>query len=125
MTQPALKAQAGYLLLCEVALGQMHHMHKPGQLSHAPTYCHSVYGLGQLKPKLIGIKDVNRGLKNLDGDDGNFLPSEMTVCSPEALFFHTGKLDRNLDIQTPDQVDQKFNDYVVYDEAQVRLRYLV
>ena len=51
----------------------------------------------------------------------------MTICSPDALFFGTGKLDRNQDIQDTilDQVDQKFNEFVVYDEAQVRLRYLV
>jgi hypothetical protein len=49
--------------------------------------------VGQLKPKLIGMKDVNRGLSS----EANFLPSEMTICSPEALFFSTGKLAINLD----------------------------
>ena len=85
----------GYLLLCEVALGDMHKVLKPTQFTKAPLYSHSVYGVGQLKPKLYGIKDVNRGLRNQDGDEGNFTPDEMTVCSPNALFFHTGKLGPN------------------------------
>ena len=94
---------------------------KPGQVSKPMENCHSVYGLGQLKPKLIGIKDVNRGLK-----EGNFIPNEMTICSPDALFFNTGKLGPNQDLQELDSsVDQKFNEFVVYDEAQVRLKYLV
>jgi Poly(ADP-ribose) polymerase catalytic domain len=78
----------GFVLLCEVALGDMQRVYQPSQLSKPTIYHHSVYGVGQLKPKLIGIKDINR-------PDSNFLPSEMTVCSPEALFFNTGKLGTN------------------------------
>ena len=83
-------ASVGYVLLCEVALGDMYKTVKPGQVTKPLQNCHSVYGLGQLKPKLVGIKDVNRGLK-----EGNFTPNEMTICSPDALFFNTGKLSSN------------------------------
>jgi hypothetical protein len=86
-------------------------------------YYHSVYGVGQMKPKLIGIKDVRRGIK-----EGNFLPNELTVCSPEAVFLNTGKLGPNPDLNSEseaDMTDQKFNEFVVYDEAQVKLSYLI
>ena len=64
---------------------------------------------------------MNRGLK-----EGNFLPSEMTICSPDALFFNTGKLGPNQDLnEATNAIEAKFNEFVVYDEAQVRLRYLV
>jgi hypothetical protein len=54
----------------------------------------------------------------------------MTVCSPEALFFNTGKLGPNQDLQeSPSVLDhtdiQKYNEFIVYDEAQVKMRYLV
>lgn len=57
------------------------------------------------------------------------MPSEVSVCSPHALFFNTGKLVANPDISDLGSglitSDLKFNDFVIYDESQVRLRYLV
>ena len=53
-----------------------------------------------MKPKLIGIKDVRRGIK-----EGNFLPNEMTVCSPEAVFLNTGKLGPNPDLNSENELD--------------------
>jgi hypothetical protein len=56
------------------------------------------------------------------------LPSEMTICTPEALFFNTAKLGPNPDladvVSDPNEV-QKFNEFIVYDQAQVKMRYLV
>ena len=53
----------------------------------------------------------------------------MTICSPNALFFNTGKLQDNPDLkEKPSSVehsDFKFNDFVVYDENQIKMRYLV
>ncbi len=70
---------------------------------------------------MIGIKDIYRGLK-----EENFLPSEMTVCSPDAMFFNTGKLGQNQDLNDASQaIEAKFNEFVVYDESQVKMRYLV
>jgi hypothetical protein len=54
------KGDFGYLLLCEVALGDMHPTSKSYQFTKPPGTSHSVYGIGQLKPKLIGIRDLNR-----------------------------------------------------------------
>jgi hypothetical protein len=61
-------------------------------------------------------------------EEQSFMPSELTVCSPDALFFNTGKLAANPDLQDLPpgmQLDHKFNDFVVYDEAQVKMSYLV
>ena len=50
--------------------------------------------------------------------EGNFLPSEMTICSPDALFFNTGKLGPNQDLnEATNGIEAKFNEFVVYDEA--------
>lgn len=112
----------GFLILAEVALGDMEKVFKPTQFNGAPGYKHSVYGVGKSKPKLIGIKDLH------SKDQSTFMPSELTVCSPSALFFNTGKLIQNPDmLELPPgmDLDQKLNDFVVYDEAQVKMSYLV
>ena len=99
----------------------MQKVYQPVQLSKPQPFNHSIYGVGQLKPKLVGIKDMNRGQK-----EDNFLPSEMTICSPDALFFNTGKLGPNQDLsEAVNAIEAKFNEFVIYDEAQARLRYLV
>lgn len=71
----------------------MYKAYKPTQFTKPPEQHHSVYGVGQWKPKLIGIKDINRGLR-----ENNFLPNEITICSPDALFFNTGKFGPNGDL---------------------------
>lgn len=83
-------------------------------------YCHSVYGVGLYKPKQVGIKDLMQP---------DFNPNELTYDKPNALFLNTGKMSANTDLdelpagQTPP--DLKFNEYVVYDESQVKMRYLI
>ena len=53
----------------------------------------------------------------------------MTFCGPSALFFNTGKLGNNPDLEEMPpgmQVEHhKLNEFVVYDEAQVKMSYLV
>lgn len=50
--------------------------------------------------------------------------SESTFSTPSALFLNTGPLIQNPDIKgSPPEL--KLNDYVVFDEAQVRMRYLL
>jgi poly [ADP-ribose] polymerase len=44
------KNERVYVILCEVALGDMHYALAPNQFSKAPIYCHSIYGVGQYKP---------------------------------------------------------------------------
>ena len=56
---------------------------------------------------------MNRGMK-----EGNFLPSEMTICSPDALFFNTGKLGPNQDLnEATNAIEAIFNEFVIYDES--------
>lgn len=66
------------------------------------------------------------------------MPSQSTFDTPEALFLHTGKLQKNADLDEASAQnmiggsanldglpDLKYNQYVVYDEAQIRMRYLL
>lgn len=90
---PFSKQGDGFLLLCQVALGDTYKVFKPlQQLTKPPLYHHSVYGVGTHKPKLIGIKDLH------SPDALTFAPSELTVCSEQALFLNTGKLGPNPDV---------------------------
>ena len=120
-----------YVILSEVALGDMHKAFAPHQFKRsAPNFCHSVYGVGLQKPSNNGIKDLNQ-----PGPD--FAPSQSTFDTPEALFLNTGKLAANTDLETMDRnviggsanvdemPDLKYNEYVVFDEAQIKMRYLV
>jgi hypothetical protein len=108
-----------FMILSEVALGDMHKAYAPYQFKRsAPMYCHSVYGVGQQRPKQIGIKDLCQ-----PGPD--FQPNEATYATPNALFFNTGKIATNTELEGHTTPDLKLNDYVVYDEAQVKMRYMV
>lgn len=50
----------GVVFLVEAALGEMHRAYEPDQLmSGLPLYCHSVYGVGQQKPSISGLRDLN------------------------------------------------------------------
>jgi hypothetical protein len=76
-----------------------------------------------MKPKLSGIKDMK------SQDKENFLPNESTACTPNALFLNTGKLGPNPDLKDlpagMTTSDLKLNEFVVYDESQVKMVYLV
>ena len=80
--------------------------------------CHSVYGVGQQRPKQSGIKDLCQ-------PGPEFLPNEQTYDKPNALFLNTGKMAENTELEGQPTPDLKLNDYVVYDEAQVKMRYMV
>ena len=95
----------------------MHKAFAPQQFKKAPQYCHSVYGVGQQKPKSTGIRDLCQP---------DFKPSPSTYDKPTAQFLNTGAISENPDLQgLQDVPDLKFNDYVVYDESQVKMRYIV
>lgn len=83
-------------------------------MNRAPNYCHSVYSVGQMKPKLSGIKD-------LKSKDEEFAPNELTAGTPATLFFNTGKLSTNPDLKDIPSgalaTDQKVNEFIAYDEA--------
>ena len=80
-------------------------------------YCHSVYGVGQQRPKQSGIKDLCQPAPG-------FLPNELTYDKPNVLFLNTGKMTQN-DFEGNPTPDLKLNDYVVYDESQVKMRYMI
>lgn len=79
--------------------------------------CHSVYGVGSMKPEPRGIRDLNQD---------NFRPRQETAETPKALFLHAGRMTENADCDGLGvQIDKQCNDYVLYDEAQVAVRYLI
>ena len=93
----------------------MHKAFAPYQFNKsAPMYCHSVYGVGQYKPKQTGIRDLCQA-----GPD--FLPNQLTYDKPNALFLNTGKLSSSTDLEElpagMSPPDLKFNEYVVYDDS--------
>jgi len=117
------KNTEGLLILTETALGTQHVVHKPKQFIAPPTYCHSVLAVGEKKPKVSGLADLNTSDKKLD---------MATAGSSKSLLFNTGELTENSDwaefnkTATDDKKGNlKVNEMVVYDEAQVKLRYVV
>ncbi len=111
----------GVVLLAEAALGEMHRAFEPDQFANGlPIYCHSVYGVGQQKPAISGLVDVTKSDMKLDLQNIN---------STSSIYFNTGELKSNPELQDlpvgTGVPDLKLNDFVCYDQAQVRLRYAV
>ena len=74
------------------------------------------------------MKPCIKGLRDLNNEAGDFQLDEETLKTPQPLFFNTGKMKANPELAEGPQHeegmnDQKFNDFVVYDNAQVKLRY--
>ena len=70
--------------MVEAALGEMHRAYEPDLFVNGPPiYYHSVYGVGELKPSISGLKDLN---------SPEFKVDQSTVCTPQPLFFQTGVL---------------------------------
>ncbi|GAB1867984.1 Poly [ADP-ribose] polymerase [Camponotus japonicus] len=93
------QSPTGLLLLCEVALGNMHERYKADYIEKLPKGKHSTLGRGQTEP------DPEDAYKL---DDGVEVPYGMGV--PAA---HNKKSDL------------LYNEYIVYDVAQVKVRYLI
>jgi len=89
----------GLMLLCEVALGDIHQLKRAKEtLSKAPDGHHSVQGCGKTQPD----------------------PKE-TITLPDGVQVPTGK-PINIDVKGGDLL---YNEYIVYDVAQVHIRYLL
>ena len=72
MRGSATKDARCFMLLSEVALGDMHKAFSPYQFKKsAPMYCHSVHGVGLQKPNHIGIRDLCQ-------PGPEFYPNELT-----------------------------------------------
>lgn len=118
----AAEAKLGLVFLVEVALGDMHWAYAPDPLMKMPPMAHSVYGIGAQKPDI-------RGLIDLRSTKANFQVDENATDMKSQLFFNTGKMRPNPDMTAEhaqeSTSEQRFNDYVVFDEAQVKLKYAV
>ena len=69
----------------------MHLAYQPEQFKTGPPmFCHSIYGVGQNKPDLRGIKDINNIQDFTIKDDA---ATKTGIDSP--LFFNTGKMATN------------------------------
>ena len=81
---------------------------------------HSVYGVGAQKPDIRGLVDLRSTKENYEIDND-------ASDTKSQLFFNTGKMRSNPDMTAEHEhnSDQKFNDFVVFDPAQVKLRYAV
>ena len=91
---------SGVIAICEVALGEQHSVTRPSIMRRAPHGTHSVYGKGKESHPSEGIAEVSgeRGVSAV------VMPPAVAHGTPESSF----------------QNDQ----YVVYDQGQVRMRYL-
>jgi poly [ADP-ribose] polymerase len=87
----------GLLMICEVALGRSHSMLRARGFKRPPQNFHSVMGVGKNAPAVE--EEVENGLKIFRG---SIEPNPMAAES-----------------------DLQFNEYVVYDVGQVRMRFLV
>ena len=121
-TLGAVNDEDDLVFLAEAALGEMHRAHQPEQFPGAPSFSHSVYGVGKYKPCKEGIKDINNV-------DNNYELTENSKPT-ERILFNTGRLKQNPDLkEDPQQYENSkglnYNEFVVYDNAQVKLRYAV
>ncbi|CAG9327899.1 unnamed protein product [Blepharisma stoltei] len=87
----------GILLLCEVALGNSHQVLKAKSFKRPPSPCHSVLGVGRTSPT-----------------------DEFEVYPGVSLY--TGNLKENPQAA---QSELRYNEYIVYDIGQIKLRYLI
>lgn len=85
----------GILMLCEVALGNIHTLSKAKSFKRPPIGSHSIMGVGKLKPS------------SQEAFQGSFI--------------HTGAIEENTGLNS----DLKYNEYIIYDIGQVRMRYLL
>ncbi|XP_044004098.1 poly [ADP-ribose] polymerase-like [Aphidius gifuensis] len=89
----------GLLMLCEVALGNMYERLAAEYVEKLPVGKHSTFGMGQTHP------DPTKIYKTKDGVEvpyGPGVPAEL-----------------------PDELSLLYNEYIVYDVAQVKTQYLV
>lgn len=93
----------GVLILCEVALGNMYQVFKAKGFKKPPKYYHSVFGVGRMQPD----------------------PKKKIQCS-DNVTASLGNVINNEDLEKNNlESDLIYNEYVVYDTAQVYMKYLV
>jgi len=112
------QARQGVVFLVEVALGDMHWAFQPEPTLQMPEMAHSVYGVGAQKPDIKGLIDLRSAAPN-------FAIEKNATHTKSQLFFHTGKMKPNPDLPSEEAQtnEQRFNDFVAFDPAQVKLKY--
>ena len=96
-------APHGVLLLCEVATGTAHPLLAAKSLARPPSPCHSVKGVGRSEPRPTGSA-----------------PLDAAAFPPVVL--HSGEPTPNA---AADGSKLLYNEWIVYDEAQIKIRYLL
>ncbi|KAJ3087259.1 hypothetical protein HK102_011472 [Quaeritorhiza haematococci] len=96
------------LLLCEVALGDMYEQENAEYMERAPNNCHSTKGLG-----LQGPPDSKSLLATKDGIQ---IPQGPPVQQ---------ELRKDPETRMPISRCLNYNEFIVYDASQVRIRYVV
>jgi len=96
------RSGTGFILLCEVALGTMYETDKTEYMETAHQGFNSTKALGQMGPDFNNSVVLPNGVKIPYGSSG---PLEDPKLPPTRFFQH--------------------NEYIVYDESQVRLRYMI
>jgi len=96
------KKNYALLLLCEVALGEMYELTQANYITDLPTPYKSVKGLGQTGPNLKQSVVLANGAK--------------VPCGKHKRY----KFNPNINPRT-----LNYNEYIVYDTSQIKMRYLV
>lgn len=89
----------GLLLLCEVALGNMYERYHADYIEKLPNGKHSTWGRGQTQPDPENVYKMKDGVE---------VPYGVSVS-----------------VKLPKKSDLLYNEYIVYDVAQVKARYLL
>ncbi|KAF3422106.1 hypothetical protein E2986_01385 [Frieseomelitta varia] len=93
------ESPTGLLLLCEVALGNMYERYHADYIEKLPTGKHSTWGRGQTQPDPKSVYKMKDGIE---------VPYGVPVSA-----------------ELPKKSDLLYNEYIVYDVAQVKARYLL
>jgi len=99
-----------FILLCEVALGNMHCLHNAEYMDKPPDGFHSVKGCGKKGPDFS---------KSIVLSNGVVIPTGETIDYPEPTDVNTNN-NKNRFYWALHQ-----NEYIVFDVSQVRIRYLL
>jgi hypothetical protein len=139
----------GLLLLCEVALGKQHELQEATYMERPPPPCHSTKGCGRVVPDESTARPLGMAPTSLAGaggvaDDGMEIEGEAASeagsgtsagpstaggsGAPVAVFgplIDQQAQQAELAEEQQQQYKLQYNEHIVYDIAQVRIRYLV
>jgi poly [ADP-ribose] polymerase 1 len=94
--------ESGFLILCEVALGMMFEVFQAQNFAKPPNGYGSIKGIGRTIPNVNGNRRI---------DDDVIIPM--------------GKPVKFYDMNTSHRIKLNYNEYVVYSEDRIKIRYLV